>query len=126
MMTNSARESVERAARAALDKKAADLVLLDLEGVASFTSYFLLCTGFSTRQVQAISDGIEEQLARYGLLPSHSEGYEQGGWVLLDYVDFVVHVFSSQARAYYELERLWRRAARLPVPEDSQADSRVG
>lgn len=116
-------EAVQQAARAALDKKAADLVLLDLHGVASFTDYFLLCTGLSTRQVQAISDSVAEQLARYGVHPSHGEGYEQGEWVLLDYLDFVVHVFSPRARAYYDVERLWRRAARLPLPEDSRPGS---
>lgn len=113
-------DAVEQAARAALDKKAADVVLLSLKGVASFTDYFLLCTGFSIRQVQAISDSVEEQLARGGVRPAHSEGYEQGEWVLLDYVDFVVHVFSERARSFYDLERLWRRAARLPVPTDSR------
>lgn len=107
---------VERAALAALDKKASDLVLLDLNGVASFTSYFLLCTGESTRQVQAISDWMEEQLGK----PHHTEGYSGGEWVLLDYVDFVVHVFSPRARAFYDLERLWRPAKRLPVREDKR------
>jgi len=111
---------VEQAARAAQQKKAADLVLLDLQKVASFTDYFLLCTGTSARQVQAISDSVEEQLGRDGLRPAHVEGYREGEWVLLDYLDFVVHVFSPRSRAYYDLERLWRRAARLPVPEDER------
>ena len=111
---------VEQAARAAQQKKAADLVLLDLQKVASFTDYFLLCTGTSARQVQAISDSVEEQLGRDGLRPAHIEGYREGEWVLLDYLDFVVHVFSPRSRAYYDLERLWRRAARLPVPEDER------
>ncbi|MDA2914588.1 ribosome silencing factor [Acidobacteriia bacterium AH_259_A11_L15] len=119
-----AREAVEQAARAALDKKAADLVLLDMQPVASFTDYFLLCTGFSARQVQAISDSVEEQLARRGVLPAHSEGYQVGDWVLLDYVDFVVHIFSPRARSFYDIERLWRRAARLPPPADSQPHTR--
>lgn len=111
---------VEQAARAAQQKKAADLVLLDLQKVASFTDYFLLCTGTSARQVQAISDSVEEQLGRGGIRPAHVEGYREGEWVLLDYLDFVVHVFSPRSRAYYDLERLWRRAARLPVPEDER------
>jgi len=111
---------VEQAARAAQEKKAADLVLLDLQKVASFTDYFLLCTGTSARQVQAISDSVEEQLGRDGLRPAHVEGYREGEWVLLDYLDFVVHVFSPRSRAYYDLERLWRRAAQLPVPEDER------
>lgn len=114
-------EAVERAAQAALDKKGTDLVLLDLKGVASFTRYFLLCTGQSARQVQAISDSVEEQLSRPGIFPAHLEGYQNADWVLLDFGDFVVHVFSARARAYYDLERLWRRAARLPLPEDSAA-----
>jgi len=109
---------VEQAAQAALAKKASDLVLLDLQKVASFTDYFLLCTGLSARQVQAISDSVTQQLGGRGLRAAHVEGYEQGDWVLLDYVDFVVHVFSPRARTFYDLERLWRRAARLPVPED--------
>jgi ribosome-associated protein len=117
---------VEVAAGAALDKRATDLVLLDLNGVASFTSYFLLCTGQSVRQVQAISDSVEEQLARRGIQPAHSEGYQNAEWVLLDYVDFVVHVFSAKARSFYDLERLWRRAARLPVSEDSRPSSTAG
>ena len=119
-------EAVERAARAALEKKAADLVLLDLKGVASFTRYFLLCTGLSTRQVQAISDSVDEQLVRQGIHAAHVEGYEQGEWVLLDYLDFVVHIFSLRARTYYDLERLWRRAARLPTPEDARPESQAG
>jgi ribosome-associated protein len=110
-------QALHRAAVAALDKKADDLVLLNLEGVASFTSFFLLCTAHSARQVQAIADSVEEQMGRAGLQPAHREGYENAEWVLLDYVDFVVHVFSEGARRYYDLERLWRRAARLPVPE---------
>lgn len=117
MTLNETLQALHRAAAAALDKKADDLALLNLEGVASFTSYFLLCTGHSARQVQAIADSVEEQLGRAGLRPAHLEGYENAEWVLLDYVDFIVHVFSESARSFYDLERLWRRAARLPVPE---------
>ena len=116
-------QALHRAAAAALDKKADDLVLLNLEEVASFTGYFLLCTGHSARQVQAIADSVEEQLGRAGFRPAHFEGYENGEWVLLDYVDFIVHVFSESARSYYDLERLWRRAARLPVPEARRPQS---
>lgn len=121
MTREQAFEAVEGAARAVLEKKAEDLVLLDLQGVASFTRYFLLCTGLSSRQVQAISDSVKEQLAHRGVHAAHVEGYEQGEWVLLDYLDFVVHVFSPRARAYYDLERLWRRAARLAPPEETRA-----
>ena len=111
-------EGVERAIRAVQDKKAADLTLLDLHGVASFTDFFLICTGTSARHIQAIANGIEEQLGRAGVFPLHIEGYNQAEWVLLDYVDFVVHIFSQRARAYYDLERLWRSARRLAVPEE--------
>lgn len=120
MTPNRTLQALHRAAVAALDKKADDLALLNLEEVASFTSYFLLCTAHSARQVQAIADSVEEQLADAGLRPAHLEGYENAEWVLLDYVDFVVHIFSESARAYYDLERLWRRATRLPLPEDTQ------
>jgi ribosome-associated protein len=118
MSKEPAREAVERAASAALEKKATDLVLLDLNGVASFSRYFLFCTGQSARQVQAISDWVAERLAPMGLSPAHVEGYQNAEWVLLDYIDFVVHVFSARARSYYGLERLWRRAVRLAVPEE--------
>jgi ribosome-associated protein len=121
MSRTDTRQSLERAARAALDKKADDLALLGLAGSTAFTSYFLICTGQSSRQVQAISDGIAEQLARFGVHPHHIEGYECAEWVLLDYGDFVVHVFSPASRSFYDLERLWRRAARLPIPEERRA-----
>lgn len=124
MGRNAVRENLERAAHAALDKQALDVVLLDLNGLASFTSYFLLCTAQSTRQVQAIADEVDKQLGRAGTLATHSEGYENAEWVLLDYVDFVVHIFTPRARAYYDLERIWRRAARLKVPEQADADGR--
>ena len=111
-------EAVQRALRAVQDKRGVELTLLDLHGVASFTDFFLICTGTSTRHVQAIANGIEEQLGRAGVVPLHIEGYDQAEWVLLDYVDFVVHIFSERARAYYDLERLWRSARCLPVPEE--------
>jgi ribosome-associated protein len=111
---------VEQAAQAALDRKAGDLVLLDLNGVATLSGYFLLCTGESSRQVQAISNGVEEDLRERGIKPHHVEGYRHAEWILLDYLDFVVHVFSPQARAFYDLERLWRPAKRLAIPEDKR------
>ncbi len=111
---------VEQAAQAALDKKAGDLVLLDLDGVATLSGYFLLCTGESSRQVQAISNGVEEHLLERGIKPHHVEGYQHAEWILLDYLDFVVHVFSPQARAFYDLERLWRPAKRLALSEDKR------
>ncbi len=105
------------AIEAAQNKKGAALTLLDLTQLGAFTDYFLLCTGFSARQVQAISDEIEEQLARRGMRRSHLEGYESGEWVLLDYGDFIVHIFSERSRQFYDLERLWRAARRLDIPE---------
>src|SRR5713226_6208187 len=89
-------------------KKATDLVLLELEqGSGAFTDYFVIASGSNPRQNQAICDEVEERLASSGLRPAHVEGYRQAEWVLLDYVDFVVHVFSESARQYYGLERLW-------------------
>jgi ribosome-associated protein len=120
MAKHSVPKQLQRAAAAALDKKAAEVVLLDLDGVASFTGYFLLCTGQSNRQVKAIADAVEEKLGRAGLTPAHVEGYEQAEWVLVDYLDFVVHIFSPRARSFYDLERLWRRATRLPLPEQQK------
>jgi ribosome-associated protein len=97
---------------AAQNKKAAGVTLLELARLGAFTDYFLICAGFSSRQVQAISDEIEEQLGRRGVSFRHREGYDVGEWVLLDYGDFVVHVFNERARLYYDLERLWRAAHR--------------
>jgi ribosome-associated protein len=111
-------EQVMIAARAASEKKATDLVVLDLRQVASFTDYFVICTGASTRQVQAISDSVEEQLRNAGKRPLHTEGYSSAEWILLDYGDFIVHVFSSSARRFYDLERLWRDAGRVKLPDE--------
>jgi ribosome-associated protein len=96
-------------------KKAVDLVVLDLRGLASFTDFFLLATGNSSRQLQTIADAIENELARVKVKPDHVEGYSQGEWILLDYVDFVIHLFTPRSRAYYDLERLWGDALRLDI-----------
>ena len=112
-MTPQLREAVQ----AAQDRKALELRLLDLEGVCSFTSYFLICSGTSARHAQAICDAILEKLEASGVSPSHVEGYSQAEWILLDYLNFVVHIFSERAREFYDLERLWKRAQRLPVQE---------
>ena len=109
------KKSLTQAVRAAEDKKAEDIVILNLSSICSFTDYFLICTGHSSRQVQAIVDGIEEKLRKQSFRPTHIEGYSQGEWVLMDYTDFVVHVFSPKAREFYDLERLWRGARRLEV-----------
>jgi len=108
-------DAVMIAAHAASDKKAADLVVLDLRKVASFTEYFVICTGTSTRQVQAISDAVEEALRKNGKRPLHIEGYSSGEWILLDYGDFIAHVFGAASRRFYDLERLWRDAPRVEI-----------
>lgn len=104
---------------AALDKKARDVVVLDLSGICSFTDHFIICSGTSVRQVQAIADGVEEALRKAGSRPSHVEGYSEGEWVLLDYLDFVVHVFTERSREFYDLERLWRAGARREIHENA-------
>lgn len=106
-------ESLKIAVNAADAKKASDLVALDISGIASFANYFLLCTGDSSRQMQAIADEIEQRLKANGIRPSHVEGYQNAEWILMDYLDFVVHIFSKSARTYYDLERLWRDGRRL-------------
>ena len=97
------------------DKKALDIVVLDLQGLASFTDYFLIVTGGSHRQIATIADEIEKKLKETKRRPSHIEGYPRGEWILMDYVDFVVHIFTPQSRSYYNLERLWGDAKRLAV-----------
>ena len=90
------------------------------KGSGAFTDYFVLCSGTNPRQVQAIADEVELRLKNEGLRPTHVEGYNQAEWVLIDYVDFVVHVFSEKARKFYDLERLWKSAKRLQ-PGDLKA-----
>jgi len=111
---------VRLAAQAAADKKGTERVMLDLRKVASFTEYFLLVTGASTRQVQAITEAIEERLRENGKRPLHIEGKSGAEWVLLDYGDFIVHVFTGPSRKFYDLERLWRDAGRLEL-EDGES-----
>lgn len=103
------------------DKKADDLVALDLRAADAFTDFFLVATGQNRRQVQAIADAVEAALKAKKLRPLHVEGYEHGDWVLLDYFDFVVHVFSPSARGFYALERLWGNAELVSLPEPSPA-----
>jgi ribosome-associated protein len=98
---------VRSAVAAADDRKAVDLKVLHLEKVTDFTDYFLLCSGTSERQVQAIADAVLERLRPEKVRPLHMEGYNRGQWVLLDYGDFVVHVFQEEQRKFYALERLW-------------------
>lgn len=108
-------EAVKIAAQAASEKKATEIVALDLREVASFTEYFLICTGANTRQVAAIAESVEDQLRKAGRRPMHSEGYGNAEWILLDYGDFIVHVFGSASRRFYDLERLWRDAGKLEL-----------
>lgn len=109
------------AVEAARGKKASDVVLLDLRKAGAFTDYFLVCTGANARQVHAIADAIEEALKSARLRPAHVEGHKRAEWVLLDYFDFIVHVFSPTARAFYSLERLWGNAERVDLPDDPLA-----
>ena len=104
---------IDRAIGAAEDKKAVDLVVLDLRKAAGFTDFFVMASGTNTRQVRAIADGVMEALAQEGVKPAHVEGYDRSEWILLDYFDFVVHVFAPDTRAFYGLERLWGNADRI-------------
>jgi ribosome-associated protein len=104
---------VDAAISAAADKQALDLVVLDLRKAAGFTDYFILCSGSNPRQVRAIADGVLATLAADGVKPAHMEGYDRSDWVLLDYFDFVVHVFAPETRVFYGLERLWGNAERI-------------
>jgi ribosome-associated protein len=94
---------------AASDKKAQDILLLDVSEVAGFTDYFVICSGTSERQIRAVADGIDEALAERGVEPYKREGTPADGWVLLDYSDVVVHIFAPEQRAFYSLEKLWER-----------------
>jgi ribosome-associated protein len=104
-------------------KKATDVVALDLREAGAFTDWFVVCTGQNRRQVQAIADAVESALKLRKLRPSHVEGYDRGEWVLLDYFDFVVHVFAPNARMFYGLERLWGNARTVALPEPAAAAS---
>ncbi|MGH9593175.1 MAG: ribosome silencing factor, partial [Bryobacteraceae bacterium] len=104
MNTDSLRPELRCAVDAAQSKQAANVTLLDMTGLGAFTNHFLLCTGFSTRQVASIGDEIEQQLARLGMRLEHREGRGESEWVLLDYGSFLVHVFTERARQYYDLE----------------------
>ena len=106
-------DALKIAVNAADDKKANDLVALDISRIASFANYFLICTGDSSRQMQAIADEVEKRLKACGIRPSHVEGYQNSEWILMDYADLVIHIFSKNARIYYDLERLWRDGKKL-------------
>lgn len=121
----SAWEKTVLCARFALEKKAYDLTLMEVGALTSIADYFVICSGRSDTQVQAIVDCIEQNLARVGIHPLSIEGYARGQWALMDYGDVVVHVFYVPARRFYDLERLWARAPRpsLPEPYRTQANS---
>jgi ribosome-associated protein len=121
MAKQESKQLVTAALRGAQAKKAENIVVMELPPESSaFTDYFLVCSGSNPRQVQAISDEVEESLSRLGAEPNHREGYNLAEWVLLDYVDFVVHIFSENARKFYDLERLWKSAKRI-----TEADLKV-
>lgn len=111
-------QRILRALQAAAEKKAFDLTVLDLQGIASFTDFFIITTGGNRRQVQAISDEVVEQLKNHGTRAARVEGYQTAEWILIDYGDFIVHVFDAKARRFYDLERLWREATRVDVSPD--------
>jgi ribosome-associated protein len=123
---DSLRPELRAAIRAAQEKQAADVTLLDLEGLGAFTSYFLLCTGFSARQVEAICDEIERKLAEIGMRLRHREGQPGGDWMLLDFGSLIVHVFTERARQFYDLERLWRAARRIEFQNPSESGRSTG
>lgn len=108
--TDDSPSRVRTAVAALQDRKALDLRVLDLDEISEFTEYFLLCSGASERQVRAIADGVDEKLREQGSRPLHVEGYDNGQWVLLDFGDFLVHIFSESMREYYRLEQLWADA----------------
>src|ERR1700678_1169920 len=125
MKKNELKQQVAAAIQACLDKKAEELSILEMEkGSGAFTDYFVLCSGTNPRQVQAIADEVELRLKTAGLRPAHVEGYKQAEWILVDYVDFIVHVFSEKARKYYDLERLWKTAKRLEPSDLKSAPKR--
>lgn len=120
-------ERVRLALHAAGEKKAHDLVVLDLREVASFTDFFIIASGTNVRQVQAVADAVQEQLRKQlGVKPARVEGYNSAEWVLLDYGDFILHVFEEKSRRFYDLERLWRDAARVPLPPEPAAGASEG
>jgi ribosome-associated protein len=117
-MSLQTRQQVARAVKAIEGKKGEDIVILEMDkSSGAFTDYFVVCSGTNPRQIQAIADDVEKQMAEVGQRPNSVEGYAQAEWVLLDYVDFVLHIFSERARKFYDLERLWKSARKL-TPSD--------
>jgi ribosome-associated protein len=118
MKKNDQKKQISQALAACQDKKAEQISLLEMDPASgAFTDYFLICSGTNPRQIQAISDEVELRLKHAGVYPNNIEGHKQAEWVLIDYVDFVVHIFSEAARRYYDLERLWKSAKKLEPSE---------
>jgi ribosome-associated protein len=110
---------LQLAIRSASEKKAFDMIALDLRNIASFTEFFVIASGANQRQVQAIADGVDEQLKKQmNKRPVRTEGYNAAEWVLLDYGDFVIHIFNKESRDFYDLARLWRDARKVELPDD--------
>ena len=112
-------EKSEECAQLALENKAIDLVVLELIGTTSLADYFLICSGTSERQTQAMADHIERSLKQRGILPRGVEGRTKGKWILMDYGDVIVHIFQESERAFYDLEALWADCPRIPVNDAS-------
>jgi ribosome-associated protein len=115
---NDSRERVLLCANAALEKKAKELIILNVKEISAFADYFILCSGTSDRQVRAVAAAIQENLKKAGILPLGVEGEDAGRWILLDYDDVIIHVFLESARTFYDLERLWS-GARMAVPDET-------
>lgn len=115
----SAEEKAAFASRVAADKKASEVVVLDMRQASAITDYFLICSGGSERQVQAIADAIDEQLSRSGSASLGIEGYREGRWILMDYGDVIMHIFSQETREFYDLERLWANAPKVEVDREA-------
>ena len=117
-MSVQTRQQVARAVKAIEGKKGEDVVILEMDrNSGAFTDYFVVCSGTNPRQIQAIADDVQKNLSEAGQRPNSVEGYNQAEWVLLDYVDFVLHVFSERARKFYDLERLWKSASKLSATD---------
>lgn len=114
---------VGRAVKAALDKKAKNVVVLDLRRTPAFTDFFVLCSGGNPRQVKAIADSVEDAMRAAKVRPSHIEGYDRAEWILMDYFNFIVHVFAPETREFYSLERLWGDAERIEVTDEPAAEA---
>jgi ribosome-associated protein len=113
--------AVTAAIDAAQDRKASNIVVLNLKKSSAFTDYFVLCTGQNVRQVTAIADAVQEALRKQKLRPAHVEGYDRAEWVLLDYFDIIVHIFTPATREFYSLDRLWGQAVRIEIPDPEDA-----